>query len=216
MSGLQLLYQKSSSIGLFFALAIFLFIWFPVQELFSYIPDYKEGIYVFLFLMIGRMFDMYCGLNGTIFSTSRKFKFDLLFSLFLCFSVFFLNIWLIPIYGITGAAISTGLAYIVYNLLRCFFIYSTYGLHPIQPRQALLFLYFIAFLLGIILINHLLKSEKWNLTPLLMILMNVLFVFLGFVLPIYFLKLEPNTNEFVNRLYKKIVQKKATYNQNER
>ena len=49
-----------------------------------------------------------------------------------------------------------------------------------------------------------------------MILMKALFVFVGFVLPIYFLKLEPNTNEFVYKLYNKIVQKKATYNQNER
>ena len=113
---MQKLYQKVSSLGMLIGTFSFSIIWINRVELFSFLPnEYQAGILVFLFLMIGRMVDMVGGLNGTIFSTSRKYRYDLLFSIFLSFTVFGLNYLLIPVYGIAGAAASTGFAYIIYN-----------------------------------------------------------------------------------------------------
>ena len=136
LKGLQSIYRKSSGAGLFIGLVSFLVIWLPVEELFSFLQaDFKAGIPVLLFLLIGRVVDMYCGLNGIIFSTSRKYKYDLLFTLFLCFGVYVLNLILIPKYGIAGVGFATGFIYVFYNFARSLYIYRAYGLNPFHLSQ---------------------------------------------------------------------------------
>ena len=197
---LQNLYTKSSSVGLYFALICFSMIWFPVKEIFSFIPQYEDGIYVFLFIMIGRMVDMFCGLNGTIFSTSRKFKFDLIFSIFLCFSVFFLNLWLIPVYGVLGAAFSTSIAYIIYNLLRCWYIYFKFGLHPLNIKQVKLLVYFFVFLaLMLLLENNFFLYINFN-HQLIPIFLKWILILIGFIFPVYYLKLENESTQYLKNI----------------
>ena len=153
------LYKKFSSIALIVSLFMFLIVWINIDELFSFLPsDYHSGIYIFLFLMLGRTFDMYSGLNSAILITSKKFKYDNLFTLILLFLVFGLNYWLIPIYGSVGAAISTGIALIVYNLLRLVFVWKTYRLHPLEKEQLYVFLLFCS----LIYISSLIPSFGLN------------------------------------------------------
>ena len=212
LKALQDIYQKSSSVGLLFALTVFLIIWVPIQELFNFIPAYRDGIYVFLFLMLGRMVDMYCGLNGAIFSTSRKFKFDLVFSVFLCATVFVLNILLIPSYGIVGAAVSTSFAYIVYNVLRCFYIYKMYGLHPFKVQQfkvigvfSLFILLYLGFENKVMSIDYLALNPFWSVV---FILGKWLTIFSGFILPVYIFKFEENSVNFIDSIIKRWFNKK--------
>lgn len=130
------LYKQVSSVSLIFVLFFFALVWINRTALFSFLgPEFQPGIYVFLFIMVGRILDMYLGLNGVIFYTSKKYKYDLLFTVFLIGIVFVLNLWLIPIYGMIGAAISTGFALIVYNLGRVAFVYFVYKMHPFEKHQ---------------------------------------------------------------------------------
>ncbi len=57
---MQDLYQKVSSVSLVIALFMFSLIWINRTEIFSLLPsEYLEGIWVFLFLMIGKILDQY-------------------------------------------------------------------------------------------------------------------------------------------------------------
>lgn len=207
ISALQLLYSKSSSVGLYFALLSFSVIWFPVQEIFSFFPAYKSGVYVFFFIMIGRMVDMFCGLNGTIFSTSRKFKYDLLFSVFLCISVFFLNIWLIPIYGVIGAAFSTAMAYIVYNILRCLYIYTAYGLHPLKWEQLNLFLYFAGFFILMEMMNiYVLNTFEFS-SLIIPIVVKWFLILFAFIFPVFYFNLEQESTQYLKEFIVKLKKK---------
>lgn len=199
MPALQNLYAKSSSVGLYFALLSFSVIWFPVNEIFSFIPQYSEGIYVFLFIMIGRMVDMFCGLNGTIFSTSRKYKFDLIFSVFLCATVFYLNMLLIPDYGVIGAAISTSLAYVIYNVLRCWYIYYYYKLHPLNQQQLFLLVYFAGFY-GLMLAfdSYLLHWIEFS-NQIFPIFFKWLMIVLALMVPVYCLNLEKESTQYIQK-----------------
>jgi O-antigen/teichoic acid export membrane protein len=73
--------------------------------------------------------------RSTLHLTSKKYKYDLVFTFILLILVFILNVLLIPIYGIIGAAISTGFALIVYNLGRMLFVYFVYDIHPFKWNQ---------------------------------------------------------------------------------
>lgn len=201
MVGMQDIYQKSSSIGLIIGLLGFLVIYLPIQELFSFIPAYKSGINVFVILMVGKIFDMYSGLNGTIFSTSKKFRYDLIFTIILCSLVYFLNKLLIPKYGIDGAAISTSFAYVAYNVLRCGFVYYLFGLQPFNMKQIkLIGLFSLNVLLGVTF-NYYELFNDWNVW--LAIGVKEIVVLIGFIVPIWLFNLEPEIVNFTKNSYNK-------------
>ena len=201
MVGMQDIYQKSSSIGLIIGLLGFLVIFLPIHELFSFIPAYKSGINVFVILMVGKIFDMYSGLNGTIFSTSKKFRYDLIFTVILCSLVYGLNKLLIPIYGIDGAAISTSFAYVAYNVLRCGFVYYLFGLQPFNLKQVKLIILFLIIVLVAVTFNNYELFKGWNVW--LAIGVKELIVFVGFIIPIWIFNLEPEIVNFTKNSFNK-------------
>ena len=194
MEKMSQLYQKVSSISLIVGLFMFLLIWTSRAELFSFLPsEYLLGIWVFLFLMIGRIIDMYFGLNGWIFVTSKKYKYDIFFTFILLFLVFILNVFLIPRYGIIGAAISTGFALIVYNFARMLFVFFVYKIHPFHWNQLK-----IACLFGLILLATEFVSKIF-VNRYLEIGLNFYFVSIVFLGAIFFFDLEPEINSYLKK-----------------
>jgi len=190
---MQELYKKVSSFGLFSGWITFVFLWLNIDLLFSFLkPEFQSGIWMFFFLMIGKLVDMFFGLNGSIFTTSKKYTYDIYFTLFLIVAVVLLNLLFIPWWGGVGAAISTTIAIVIYNLGRVFMIWKLYQIHPFTLQQfqiiglglvTLLFGYFI----GLIVVNHWIQ----------LIFQSIVLV-LVFVLPVYYYKLQPELVTYVN------------------
>jgi O-antigen/teichoic acid export membrane protein len=194
MKEMNALYKKVSSVTLFLSFGAFVLIWLNIDFLFSFLkPEFQEGIQVFLYLMIGRLVDMYFGLNGAIFITSKKYKYDLVFTFLLIVIVFFMNLWLIPIYGITGAAISTAVGLIAYNLSRVIFVYLAYQLQPFNFNQfKVIFVGGLCLLIGTNTGN--LFDNKWVQATYESLL------FLGvFIFPIYWYNLEPDVISYTKK-----------------
>lgn len=188
------LYTKVSSVCLVIGLVMFLMCWVNIDFLFSFIkPEFQPGIWVFFFIMIGKLVDMYFGLNGAIFSTSKKYQYDLIFTLGLIGGVIVLNYIMIPKWGIIGAAISTAIAQLVYNIGRLIFIWQAYKLHPFKGNQ------FIVIGLGLVTLfaayfTKGLINNKW----IQFILESTLVLFL-FIAPIYFFKIEKETVNYIKK-----------------
>jgi O-antigen/teichoic acid export membrane protein len=149
------------------------------------------------------MVDMVGGLNGTIFSTSRKFKYDLFFSIFLSFTVFGLNYIWIPKYGIGGAAASTGLALIVYNLGRIWYVYYAFKIHPFTKK---LFYIFYLFLFLILFNEFVLITIEWS-NIFLSVLCKTLFFSISFLIPILLFKWEPETSLYLEKWKVRLLKK---------
>lgn len=206
--GLQEIYQKSSGVGLFIGLSSFLMLFLPVKELFSFIrPEFQQGIPVLFFLLLGRLVDMYCGLNGIIFATSKKYKYDLGFTLFLCFGIFGLNYVLISAgYGIAGVGFATGFMYFFYNVARSLYLYKAYGLNPLHARH----LYLFGMALGVILVFSVFEyflpfqSTMTTFLTLFRIASMEMLVVLAFVLPVIYFRLEPEVSGLVLRIYEDV------------
>lgn len=191
---MQNLYQKVSSVSLFIGLSFFLVFWMNIDFLFSFLkPEFQIGIWIFLYLMIGRLLDMYFGLNGAIFTTSKKYKFDLIFTVILVGLVYGLKLYFIPWWGSVGAAISTAIALIIYNLGRMLFVYLAYKIHPFTKQQfAVIGFGLISLLLGYVS-NQTIENSYINL------LMNLLIITVTFFLPIYLLKLESESINYLSK-----------------
>lgn len=131
MSGMLELYQKTSLIDMVLGGFLFLGIWVNVDSIFRFVPkEYYTAKYALLFLIIAKYIDMATGLNGYIIITSKKFRYDLWFMLFLVIITVAMNLIFIPIYGITGAAFASLICIALYNILRLLFVYYSYNMQP--------------------------------------------------------------------------------------
>jgi len=143
------LYKNTSVVCLLIGAYFFCGFWICIDELFTLMPKgevYKEGKYVFFILGIGRLFDMATGINGAIVITSKKYRYDLFFTLFLIASTLICNYVFIKVFdlGMNGAAIATSMSIIIYNISRLLFLYFNYKLQPLTFK---FFLGLILFLL---------------------------------------------------------------------
>ncbi len=199
MSEMNKLYKDVSSMNLIIGSALFLLVWVSREDIFSLLPnEYQDGIWVFLFLMSGRLFDMYMGINSIILLTSKKYKVDMIFTVILLVLVFGLNYLLIPIYGIIGAAISTMIAIVVYNLLRMLFVWYHYKLHPFKWSHSII----IGLLFTTIAITELIPTVSSNIF--LNASLQSLEVCFLFILPILYFKLEPQLNDYLAKLIRRL------------
>jgi O-antigen/teichoic acid export membrane protein len=133
IEGVSVLYKKSSITLLIFGLGVFFCLWFLIHDILS-LTKYSEqllvGKYVFLYLAIAKIFDMATSINSFILIYSKYYRYNLVFVGILGVCNIFLNLALIPKYGIEGAAIASLVALVFYNVLKLFFILIKLKIHP--------------------------------------------------------------------------------------
>lgn len=189
---MESLYKKTGAVSLFIGLSCFIIIWLNIDLMFSFLkPEFQPGIWVFFTLMMGRFFELFFCLTGIIFSTSKKYKYDIYFTLFLVGAVFGLNLLFIPKWGIVGASVSTAIALMVYNIGRFLFIYKAYGLNPFEKNQFIV--------IGLAVMTLLAGEYFGGMTDDLWmrsLIVTPVFLLL-FVLPVFLFRLEPQTVQYV-------------------
>jgi O-antigen/teichoic acid export membrane protein len=198
MESLLMIYRKVSSTGYFVTFFLFAVVWFNIDLALSYLPDvYAEGKYIFLLLMLGRMFDALGGLNGDILLTSKKFRVEFWLTLPLVFLVFLLNSILIPIYGGVGAAIVTCLIYAIYNILRLLINLYYFKLWPFDKVFLKVFLLsLVMFASGSLLLD---LSQD----PLFRLIVGLLIPIILFAIPVYKLRWVPDISLFLDQAVSK-------------
>lgn len=135
------LYKKTSSVSLFISLFSSFSVFIIGNAMFDYLSDdFKDANLLFGIIMIGKIVEMFFGLNGYILVTSKKYKLDIVFTFFLLISSTILNYFFILKYSIFGAAIATSITYILYNIFRSLAIYKFYKFSPFEIRQLYIFL----------------------------------------------------------------------------
>ena len=133
ISKLNELYKKTSINQLIMGSFIFLGIWCNIDNIFKLIPNggiYALGKWVVFYIGLGKLFDLATGSNYEIMSTSKYYKFDLVFVVLLGGIAVITNMIFIPIYGITGAALASAISVFVFNTFRFIFIFQKMKLQP--------------------------------------------------------------------------------------
>ncbi len=139
LPGMDKLYKQVTSVNTVLGVFIFIGLWSCLDAVFSFMPkEYALGKYVFLCISIGRLFDMITGLNGIITITSKKYMYDLFFTVFLVGFTIASNYFFIAVLEMqmNGAAIATMITLVLYNILRLLFVARVFGIQPFQWRVA--------------------------------------------------------------------------------
>ncbi|MEO8233559.1 MAG: oligosaccharide flippase family protein [Ignavibacteriota bacterium] len=197
---LKELYQKTSLNQLIVGGLIFLGIWCNVENIFKLIPHgeiYVQGKWVVFFIGLSKLFDMATGVNQEIVGTSKYYKIDLLFYLFLVVIAVITNYLFIPIYGITGAAIASAISIFLFNTIRYLFLFKVFKIQPFSFNT----LKVLAIFLLTLLISHLIPPFNNFIFDLILRSLVVLFLFGGLVL---LLKISEDVQIVVNSIIGRI------------
>lgn len=128
---IKVIYKKSCLNQFIIASIIFGGIWVNIDNILIILgPDYSSGKWVIFFIAMGYLIDMATGANGVIISYSKYYRVDLLFLSLLVIVVITSMYFFIPLWGITGAAISITLSFFINNLMRFVFLYKKYKMQP--------------------------------------------------------------------------------------
>ena len=125
---------KSVSINLLVAgLLLFGCLWISIDSLFGLLPNGDElaaGKWVLLFIGLSRVVEMGTGLNNYMVYYSQYYRYSLVSLGVLAVTNILLSIWLIPILGITGAALATLVSITGYNALSIGLVWLKFRLFP--------------------------------------------------------------------------------------
>ena len=157
-------------------------------------PEYAGGVFVVFAIGISKYFDLVLGNNNAIIFNSVYYRMVLFLGLFLAFLAITLNMFLIPKYGIDGAAIATLIAITLYSLAKLLFVVLKMKLYPFTNAT----LYSLGFsMLTFVLFYY----WEFPFHPLANIVLKsvLLTVFYGFWN--YKLKLSPEINQVMDKIF---------------
>jgi O-antigen/teichoic acid export membrane protein len=197
---LKTTYDKVSTNQYLFGMLIFLVLWINIDNVFAFIPNgdfYNQGKFVVLFTGLAKLIEAAFSLSGVILSYSKYYRYSLFFTVAYGILIISANNWLIPIWGVTGAAISTLGVTFIFRLFYTLFVWYKSKVHPF--RWELLSISGIL-LLGICVDMLLPKLQNIYLDA----LMRTAIVMSSVCVTTYFTKVSTDANRIVDETIKRI------------
>ena len=184
-------FQKGSLYMLLLGGVFFINININLNGIFAFLPaGYDEGKWVVLIISIGTLINMASGPNSTILNFSDKYFLGYIWVIIVSILLFVMQLLLLPVLGMIGAAIATCISSVLYNGGLSFFIWKNYRLQPYGKKNILvLFLISCLTLLGSFLPN---LSN-----PLLDIGYRSSLVTGAFLALVYYLKIIPEFHSYI-------------------
>lgn len=180
---LQSLYKRTSVTLLVISGLIFVLIIGNINQLYALIPEtYHAGVQIVFLISLVKLYDSVLGNNVSILFNSNYYHFVLYSGVILAVLAFLLNLWLIPLYGIYGAAYATFTAFFLYNSIKLLFVFLKFKMHPFSIKSLLLFL---------IISIYLLAFYFWDFQfhPIINIVLKSVLIALSYVFLVFALKL---------------------------
>ena len=125
------LYRKTSLTLFIVSGLIFLLIVLNLNDLYLLLPEsYRGGLLVVTYIGLAKVFDALLGNNNAILFNSEHYKALLIMGVLLAVLTIFLNLWLIPLYGINGAALASFTAIAIYNTIKIVYVKRKFKMLP--------------------------------------------------------------------------------------
>ncbi|MEP3210284.1 MAG: oligosaccharide flippase family protein [Maribacter sp.] len=195
--GMKTLYQKSS-LTLFMASGIlFLLIVSNVAELYLLLPEvYRGGFTVVFIVGLIKVYDSLLGNNNAILYNSEYYRTVLVMGVLLAIITILFNLWLIPEYGIEGAAIASFMAFFIYNTVKLIYVKVKFGMLPFTGDTLKVFMLLLAIGIPFYFVD-------FSFHPIINIgLKSIPMVFI-FVYVIYRFKISEDVNSVIDSFFKR-------------
>jgi O-antigen/teichoic acid export membrane protein len=196
------LYKRTSINLLIVCGLFFVLINCNVAELYLLIdkPQYSQGVFVVLMVSIAKLYNMLLANNGAIISNSKYYKVLLPYGIAMALSVYYLNIYLIDIYSMNGAALSTLFVILTFNTIKIWYVNKKFSVLPFTKKTLLTFL-----IIGFFFFSFYFWDFKIN--PFINIFLKSTLIVFTYTFFIYKLNLSQQITAVVNKLLYKIQSK---------
>ena len=129
--GLKRLYQRSSLTLFIISGLLFLLILLNLDDMYNLMPEaYSNGYIIFVWLGLAKLYDSLMGNNNSILYNSDYYRAVLILGVLLAVMTILLNLWLIPKFGLNGAAIASFSALFTYNTLKITYVKLKFRMTP--------------------------------------------------------------------------------------
>ena len=192
-SELKYLYKKSSENLLLISGLFFLLINLNIDSFYLLLNNqfYSNASIVVLIISSAKLIQMSFGCGPAILATSTFYRITLPFSISMAISVYLLNDYLIDLYGINGAAISTFIVLLIFTILKILYIVFKIKIQPYSLNSLkILFSIFIVYL-----INYFINLDY---NPLLNIFIRSVGITILYLIMIYFFGISQKLKNLLN------------------
>ena len=190
---LKNLYSQSSENLLIVCGLFFLLINLNIDSFYMLLnnQEYSNASLVVLIISSAKLIQMSFGCGPAILATSKFYKITLPFSIAMAVSVYFLNDYLIDLYGINGAAISTFIVLLIFTVLKIIYIRYKVKLQPFNFNSIKIFT-------SILLIYFFNSYINLELSPLIEIIIRSVIILMTYLLIIYFFGVSKKMKDLLN------------------
>ncbi len=137
LTEINVLYKQVSNRQLYVCILLFIGIWANIDAVYSLIPNreiYMAGKSVVFLIGLGKLFDVAFSINSEILVFSKFYRFNLILTIAMSTLIILLNLIMIPIYGIEGAAAASAIVMLLFNLVKYIFLKIRLGLEPFSKE----------------------------------------------------------------------------------
>ena len=152
MVAMEKLYKRTALINTLLGVFLFMLLMANLHNMERIMPPAYVNFWVIFICGATRIVELVTGLNGYILQVSRFYKWDTIFNTLGAVIMFLMNLWLIPKYGVVGAAFSSGFFMCTNNFIRVWFVWHKMKIQPFTRNTFILMgmgtgLYFLQMLL---------------------------------------------------------------------
>ncbi|MBO3697994.1 lipopolysaccharide biosynthesis protein [Roseivirga sp. E12] len=204
MKAVKKLYQQTSINQMIIGTLLFIGVWANLENIYQFIPNkesYLGGFNVVLFIALGKLSDMAFGTNGEIIVMSKYYRFNVVTVSILAMLTISFNLWLIPEYGIEGAAIASFLSMLLFNVIKYIFVFAKFGIQPFT-RSSIVFVIIAAFTL---LVNYFLPSISNIYLDIMVRSLAIVIVLMGLT---FGLKVSSELNQLLSTTLSRVISKR--------
>ncbi len=134
------IYYKSCLNQVIIASLLFIGIWGNIHNIFNdnLLPKaYESGKYVIFFISLASLFQMGGGMSNMILFTSKHYRVHTYFMILLIILLIVTNLILIPVIGITGAALASAVSFLLFNAIKFIYLRQKFSFTPYDYKTVL-------------------------------------------------------------------------------
>ena len=188
------IYKKTSVTLGMAGIFIFVGLWVNIDNVFEILGDeYTAGKYVIFFIALANLLEMFMGSASQIIVNSPKYRWLTYLLILYVALIITTNMFFIPRYGITGAALASFISRSVFSFMRVGFLRQKFHLTLFSQKH---FLMLVAGGIALYLVNEVPKQENYIVD----ILIRSSLVSLIYIPLVYFFKISPDLNKQINKM----------------
>lgn len=158
---LKKVYYDSTRILMFVGCILFLLINLNITQLLYFLPPkYSSGSIIVNIVSLSALSNMCTGINSSMLLYTNKNKQISILFLVLLFLMISLNYFLIPLWGLIGAAIAVVITFTIFNITKSILLFTYFKLNPFNSFST--FVLVLSAIIYLIFMNIYIENIYWS------------------------------------------------------